>query len=283
MARLDPGRAIATYYSKPIDHSVRFDSLSMSLSDVVEEPESISHAVILMGDVDPESCAADVGRSNALNVDSIKSVIDYLRHWRIKPVFASSEFVFDGTKGGYLEDDPVSPILTYGRQKVAIEEYLRDSCEEYVIVRLAKVFGRQGQDGTLFTKWIDAIQRSQTIYCAYDQVFSPIYVEDVVAAIIRLIEMDCNGLFHLSSLKPFSRIELLEMLLAQIGEYSSVQTNVVPCSIHDFDLREKRPLNVSMRPDKLVRSVGAVIRDVEDICGEIVRAAFRRDCHEGLS
>lgn len=265
---LGTDKAIPAYYSQPIHGGVYFDSLSMNLADIIEMPEAISHAVILLGDTNPETCAADITKSRALNVDSIKRILEYLKSWRIKPVFISSEFVFDGTKGNYVESDPVNPILVYGRQKVEIERYLQDRFDEFIVVRLAKVFGAQRGDGTLFMNWLNDIEQCRIIYCARDQVFSPIYIDDAVAAIIRLIESDCNGTFHLSGHRPFSRLGLLNILLAYVGE----QTEVIPCSIHDFGLAEKRPLNVSMRPDKLVRITGLQIGDVERHCKNIARA-----------
>lgn len=177
-SRLGPDKAIATYYTNPIPGGMYFDSLSMDLADIIDTPETISHAVILFGDTNPETCAADKAKSQALNVDSIKRVLEYLRYWRIKPIFISSEHVFDGTKGNYIESDPVTPILTYGQQKAEIERYLQDHFDEFVIIRLAKVFGAHRGDGTLFTNWLDDINRRQIIYCAHDQIFSPIWQRD---------------------------------------------------------------------------------------------------------
>lgn len=275
-ARLGPDRAIATYNSHPMLNGVHFDSLSMRVSDVLERPETISHAVILLGDTDPETCAADPARSDLLNVQSIKRIVDDLLGLQIKPVFTSSEFVFDGGRGNYTETDPVNPILLYGAQKVEIERYIQEACDDYIIVRLAKVFGSQCGDRTLFTNWLDAIERGQTtIRCAEDQVFSPVYIEDVVGGIIRLIEVDGNGIFHLSSRKPFSRLALLAMLLCHVREVSPVKVEIISCSIHDFELREKRPPNVSMMPDKLIDTTGFEISDVACVCGDVVERAFR--------
>lgn len=272
--RLGRGRAIATYYRRPIPDGVYFDAVSMGLSEVVDAPGTISHAVILLGDKNPETCAADVERSYTLNVKSIKSIIDHLRAWRIKPLFASTEFVFDGVRGSYVEDDSVNPILTYGHQKVEIEQYLQTVCSEYVIMRFAKVFGDERGDRTLFTAWLEAIERGETIRCAYDQIFSPIHVTDVVESIVRLIEVDGRSIFHVAGRRPFSRLELLNMLLAEVNRHVLVDVRVVPCSIHDFDLREKRPVNVSLRPERLIRSTGVHIETVEARCHTIVRAVF---------
>jgi len=275
-ARLGPERAIATYNTHPIANGVHFDALSMSFSDVIERPETISHAVILLGDTDPETCAANPERSQVLNVESIKRIIDGLLQLRIKPVFTSSEFVFDGVKGNYVETDSVNPILLYGHQKAEVERYLEEICDDCIVARLAKVFGSERGDRTLFINWLDMIERGQRIIrCAQDQVFSPIYVGDVVEGLVRLMEAGAKGVFHLASRKPFSRLTLLEMLLARITEISPMAVEVIPCSIHDFDLREKRPLNVSMIPDRFVGATGSDVRDVERVCGEIVERVFR--------
>ena len=43
----------------------------------------------------------------------------------------SSESVFDGDKGLYGETDQVNPVLTYGRQKVKMEELLQQEEEDH--------------------------------------------------------------------------------------------------------------------------------------------------------
>ena len=193
---------------------------------------------------------------------------------KIKPVFVSSEWVFDGMKGNYVESDTPNPILTYGQQKVEIEEYLQTRCDRFTIVRLGKVFGTQRGDGTLFTTWLDAIERHEIIRCAQDQVFSPIHVRDAVDSITRLVQMDGDGIYHVSNRNAYSRLELLNMLLSKAEAHLPLSVEVIPCSIRDFDLLEKRPLNVSMNPDKLMRSTGIQINSVEHELEELVLNAF---------
>lgn len=274
VACLGAERAVTTYYRTPVESAAYFDALTMDLSQVIQSPEEYSHAVILLAITNMDYCAADVTRSYALNVASVKRVIDFLNQWDIKPVFTSTESVFDGVKGNYDEADPPNPIVTYGRQKVEVEKYIQSCCQHYTVVRLGKVFGSQRDDGTLFTSWLDAIERSEVIRCANDQVFSPIHIEDVVKGITRLIDMDCDGLFHLANPKAYSRLELLDVLRSEVRGFSSVEINVVPCSIHEFGLLEERPLNVSMKPDKYIRTTGMEIRAVEDVVRDIVKDSF---------
>lgn len=273
--RLGAQRAVATYHNKFLEGGVRFDSLTMELSQIVTDPSAISHAVILLGDIYPHSCAADPQKSNKLNIESIQRIIDDLTKWNIKPIFASSEYLFDGAKGYYREDDPPSPILLYGKQKLAIENYLQARAgDNHVVLRVSKVVGSELDDRTLFSNWLDAIGKTYTIKCAQEQVFSPIYVHDVVEGILRVIEQDCRGLFHLTGPQAFYRLDLLKMLLECVGKYSPVNIKIVPCSIQDFTLLEKHPVNVSMVPDKLVRVTGLKLTDMKTVCEKIVRSKY---------
>lgn len=253
-AKLGAGRAVATYSSHPVEGMRHFDAVTMKLSDVITNPADFSCAVILYADPNPDTCFADPAKSHRLNVESTQTVIDQLVDWGIKPIFTSTEFVFGGHKGGYVEADPPDPILVYGQQKVLVETYIQAHCKEYLTVRLAKVFGITPGDGTLFTNWVKRIRAGGVISCAADQTFSPVYVGDVVDAIAHLVVSDCNGIYHLGGPEPYSRMALLQKLISRIQEHAAVSVEVEPCSIHDFDLPEKRPLDVSINSDKLAQT-----------------------------
>lgn len=274
-AKLGPERAIATYYPSPIPHGVYFDALTMKLSDIFTSPAQISHAVILIAIPNMEQCVRDPRKSHAINVECIQSILRELKSWGIKPIFTSTESVWDGTRGGYVEDDPVNPILLYGKHKVEVERYMQREMEDYLILRVAKVYGTEPDDGTLFTSWLKLLRNNQPAYVATDQTFSPIFVEDVVEGILSGIQHDCRGIFHLSNHRPYSRAELFQMLSGHLHEHMEIRSPVLYQSIHDFKhLLEKRPLNVSMKPDKLVEATGLRIRDAEELCQRIVTQAF---------
>lgn len=268
-------RAVATFNNSPILGGVHFDSLSMGMLDILEAPEAFSHAVILLGDTKPDNCALDIAKSRALNVDSIKNILYDLQRWNIKPMFTSTEVIFDGIKGNYVESDEVNPILTYGKQKVEIERFMQDQFEDYLIIRPALIYGSERADGTILSTWLDSIEKGEVSHCAYDYVCSPIHIDDVVAAIINLVEIEANGIYHLAGHSAYSRLELYNILLGQVNQIYPVDLEPISCSMHDFNLMEKRPLNVSMKPDKLVSATGLVIKDVKDACGLLAEDAFR--------
>jgi dTDP-4-dehydrorhamnose reductase len=269
--QLGPDRAIAAVYKSAVENSVYFDVLKMELADVIDDPATIGHAMVFFGETHPDACAANPEWSQRLNVDCTKQVIDQLIEWGVPLTFTSSEFVFDGGRGRNVESDPVNPINLYGRQKLEIERYLDAVGGEWTVMRLGKVFGSDRANAKLFAGWIDAVEAGTPVRIASDQIFSPIHVRDVVDGCLLAARKSARGLYHLCGSRPYSRLELFEMLVAEIGNYREVDIEVDICSIEDFDLPEPRPKDCSMLPDKMIAAIGLEITPIETICRKIVR------------
>jgi dTDP-4-dehydrorhamnose reductase len=279
---LGPERAIGTYHDEPVDGGLLFDVRHAGLADVIEDPAAISHAFVLFGDTHPDSCMKRPENSRAVNVVGTKRVVDQLNAWGIPLTFTSSESVFDGRRGNYTEDDAPNPIMLYGQQKLDLEKHLAAIGGGYTVMRLGKVYGATPFADKLFSGWIKAMAASETIRCAGDQVFSPIHVSDVVAGLLLAAEKRATGLFHLCGTKAFSRIELLRMTVAEVEKHIPVTSEIIECSIDDFDLLEPRPKNVSMIPAKVVKATGLAIKPIEPICRDMVDGYFA-DSRAGLA
>lgn len=263
--------ALGTYCTNYQPGMRRYDSVTMTVDDLLEPSERYTHAVLLLGDSQPDSCYENSDRSHQLNVTSIVRLVDDLILRGIMPIFISSQFVFDGTKGNYTEEDIAHPILLYGRQKLAVEDHIRLRTDRHLILRLPHVYGRRLNDQTLLTAWLDQIRGgARNLRCATDQRFSPIYVDDVGRAILSLVGNRCTGTYHLAGPEICTRSELLQILLAKIHRQSHVRVKVDGCSINDFSVAEPRPIDVSMVPDKLVRDTNIRLQTPGDICDLIL-------------
>lgn len=272
--KLGAGKAIGTYNSHVLEHCIHFDALNMGIPDIIDGGDAFTHAVILLSNTKPDLCAKNKEGSSYLNVRCICKIIDELNSLKIIPVFISTEVVFDGKKGNYSENDETSPILTYGAQKVEVERYLQDNCRKFLIVRLAKVYGYGLDDGTLFTAWLKQMLNNEKIICAWDSIFSPIHVDDVNDGLIKLMEHNYNGIFHMANNNAYSRLEMLNILRKYYKKYRKTDSEVVECSIYDLPTVEKRPLNISLNNKKLIQATKLKVRDIDEACEYITRAAF---------
>ena len=271
---LGPEGAIITYNTRPVLDGIQFDSTTAELTEIITNPESIDQAILLLGDTNPDSCIADRNRSHLVNVEGIKRVLDQLEKWNIRPIFTSSEFVFDGATGDYVESDQPNPILLYGKQKLEIEKYLFDTFDDFVILRLAKIYGDNPDDGTLFDDLIKNILTKSSMRVAADQKFSPVYVGDVCDAIVAALDKNLHGTYHVAGPQRLTRLECLETAIASLEYYRPVRLEIEACSIYDFDLPEKRPQDVSMNPAKLVADAHMTLRTAAESCQVITQRMF---------
>jgi dTDP-4-dehydrorhamnose reductase len=113
----------------------------------------------------------------------------------------------------------------------------------------------------------------ETVHCASDYIASPIHVEDVAKAMDTLMKSGRHGIYHLAGPQPMSRKEIFETMLEEMNKNEPVDVAVESCSIDDFSTEERRPHDVSRRPDKLVVETGIELRDLRSACRHLVATA----------
>lgn len=268
---------VATYNSNKLENAIQFNSLAVNLDEVIPNPEELHSAIIFLGDTKPVSCYQNPELSHQLNVDSIIRVLKCLKEWEVRPIFISTEFAFDGKKGNYNEAHRTNPIVLYGKQKLLIEEYILANFNEYVIFRLAKVFGLNKNDKTIFTNWMEHLEQHQEILCADDQRFSPIYVGDVADVLYQFSKSKHTGIYHLGGAEGYTRLELLELLLNERSKYFESEINITTCKFNSFDLGEEWPVDVSMDVNKLMNTINMAWMTPKMACEIIVKSYLKRD------
>ena len=268
--RLGSEQCMCTYNSgKKLVNGIHFNILADSIANI--DTSAVSHAVVLFGVTNPDHCASNRELSDAVNICGVKRVLDELGERQIPFIFTSSEVVFDGLKGDYVEGDQPNPILSYGIQKRIVEEYIAEKWPLATSIRIAKVYGTRPGDKSLLDGWFQQALLGGEIRCAADFISSAVHIDDVVTSILAICSNGLYGTYHVGGPRGISRYDLFLSLLDAIQKKHRIpSTRVVPCSIDDFVTVEKRPKNVSFVTKKLVRDTGIVLRPFEDGCQEYV-------------
>lgn len=238
-------KAIGTYCSTPFKGGVHFDALNDDHADLLDQYPKLTHCYVLIGNAKVEECARDPQGTRLLNVVILKHILHDLLQRGIKPIFTSSETVFDGEQGNYTEADTPRPIIVYGQQKREVELYLLGQSKPFLIVRVAKVLGTTLSGRHPFSEWCDDLEKRQEFNAAHDQYFSPIGETDAARMMIQLA--DYNGIYHVGGPNRVSRLQLLQAMIREVQEYRPEwQPKVNSCSLRNLPFLEARPLDCSL-------------------------------------
>jgi dTDP-4-dehydrorhamnose reductase len=165
-------------------------------------------------------------------------------------LFVSTDFVFDGRKGRYREDDVPRPVNYYGETKLAGEHAVLAATSENLVVRPSVIYG--WDDRRLnFGTWVLSSGRAGTpINVATDWIGSPTFADDLAAGILRVLRVPDGGVYHLAGGDALSRYDFAVRLLKA---FDLDPTMAHPVRTEDLHLKAARPADSSLSNTKAKR------------------------------
>lgn len=209
-------------------------------------------AVICAGQSNISFCKSSRDEAYRINVVNTIKLIKQLKERKYKIIFCSTDNVYDGEKGYYTEQDKINPLNEYGKMKAEVEEYLLKECPDACILRLSKVVGVVESNKDMFCEWRDKALKGEAIYCIKDNIFSPVYIDDVVNCILKIIKRKLNGIYNVCGDNTYSRTELCDIFFEKIN----LKANVKEKRLEEFGFNDYRPLNTSMCNKKIAKDAG---------------------------
>ena len=168
-------------------------------------------------------------------------------------IYVSSDSVFDGLKGNYLELDKVNPLNYYAKSKVEGEEKLINSELDFLILR-TNIYGYHVPKSTSLVEWaIDKLEKGEKIGGFCDVFFNPLYVSQLSEVIIKLIELEIKGVLNVASDSKLSKYDFL----LEIAEVFGFDKKLIEKkSIKEINFTAKRPENTTLNTDMLNKIIG---------------------------
>lgn len=186
-------------------------------------------------------------------------------------LYVSSNEVFDGKKDTpYLEHDSTNPINVYGKSKLAGEWYAEHLLNKFYIVRTSWLYARGG--GKFPDKILELAQKQTALSVVRDEIGSPTYVPDLVAAVAQLVETEQYGIYHLVNAGACSRYEWAIEILRR----ANVPRPVKPITLAEYSRASTPPPNGALENFAAATLLDIKLRSWEDALG-----AFFRDDSTG--
>jgi len=165
-----------------------------------------------------DACESQRELAWKINVHGVENLADVARMIETRIIHISTDYVFDGLRGPYGEDDRPNPINYYGKTKLASENVLRTGDVHFAIARTIVLYGtgkNVKQNFALFL--VDALKEGKPIRAATDQVSNPTYVHDLAFGILRIVEQEAEGVYHLSGSERLSRYDFAHRVASVFG------------------------------------------------------------------
>lgn len=134
-------------------------------------------------------------------------------------LYVSSVGVFDGTKGNYLESDPISPMTLLGKLKASAEALVRGRSNHASILRLSPLVGSAHPwRPSLFDRLRRALETGERFELRDDEYHSWTPVSSAVAAIEGVIDRGAgNTLYHFGGLTRLTPLEMGKLFALELG------------------------------------------------------------------
>jgi dTDP-4-dehydrorhamnose reductase len=275
LSQISPYHVAFTHHSSPpqplldaIPHSLSAFSVDLITGQGFDEiPIKFGqpHGVVNCAAISvPRDCEKDPDAAMSVNVPF--ALVNWLSSFKeCDPllIHLSTDQVYQGMKSFYKEEDETVPVNVYGKSKVAAEQFISEKCSNFAILRSSIIIGPQTIapiPKSLPIQWIDGVlSNGEPVEFFHDEFRCPVYVKDVVAIILTLINKWISEQKHMQLLlnvcgpDRLSRAQMAETVADIRGHSASLIKSVSASSV---DRGVKSPPDISMDISKLVETLG---------------------------
>ncbi len=201
------------------------------------EPDVIVHTAAV---TDVDLCEKERGLAWQVNVGAVENLSYAAKLTGAKIIHLSTDYVFDGKSGPYNELDRPNPISYYGRTKLASENLLLTSGVQNAIIRTMVLYGLGLNVKSNFALWLyNNLKDGKPICVVDDQIGNPTLADDLAYAILKIIELERTGVYHIAGSDMISRYDFA-LALARVFNFN--KKLITPVKSSTFIQPAPRPL-----------------------------------------
>jgi len=224
---------------------------SQGLSELIHElkPEAIVHTAAY---TDVDGCELNKELALKVNAQTTKQLAVASNDVDAHMVYVSTDYVFDGEKGFYNEEDTPNPINYYGCTKLKGEEFVEKYAKSWCIVRASVIYGWGGSKLNFATWLIENLKQRKEVKALIDQYVSPTLNTNLAQMLLEIAEREFSGILHTAGASKISRYEFA----LKFAEVSGLDANLIkPSNMNEMKWRARRPKDSSLNVGKALASL----------------------------
>lgn len=207
----------------------------------------------------------------AINAAGTKHIADVCKTLNCKMVYISTDYVFDGqgTEPWKPDCKDYRPLNVYGQTKLEGELAVSETLEKFFIVRIAWVFGKNGNN---FIKTMLKVGKNHNrLTVVNDQIGTPTYTLDLAVLLVDMIETEKYGYYHATNEGGYiSWYDFACEIFRQAAEmgytdYDSEHLTVAPITTAEYGVsKAARPFNSRLDKSKLTENGFSLLPSWQD-------------------
>ncbi|MFI5240831.1 MAG: SDR family oxidoreductase [Microgenomates group bacterium] len=190
----------------------------------------------------------------------------------------STDFVFNDSendKGPFDEDRPLPEnkdnLSWYGWTKLLGEKSVRETSKNSAIVRIAYPFRSSFSGKADWVRKIIELYDAGTLYPLFtDQTLTPIFVDDLVPALSKLIEMTAPGIYHMVSSDVGIYYDMGNYILEKVRGVKDAPQKASLVEFMKTPGRNKRPIFGGLKTEKTQQKLGMKFKTWREMIDEFV-------------
>jgi dTDP-4-dehydrorhamnose reductase len=217
-----------------------------------EQPDVVVHAAAM---TQVDDCEKQPELCERINVQGTAQILTDAETFSSHFIYISTDFVFDGEKGNYSEEEDTNPISLYGFTKLQAESMVQVSDIPYAIVRTCLVYGNllKGTRSNIVSWVKESLEQDKTIQVVSDQERTPTYVGDLAKGIALIIKQKATGIYHISGkdwLTPY------DIALKTAHQFQLDASKIIQVDASTFKQPGRRPLKTGFIIEKARKELG---------------------------
>jgi dTDP-4-dehydrorhamnose reductase len=266
----------ATYNLRP----VKLEGCNFYRLDISNKGNTFTLIKKLMPDViidtaalhNVDYCETHPDETWKVNVEGTKNIVYACKEVSAKMIFISTDYVFDGKKGFYTEEDSPNPLHYYAKTKLVAENMVKGAGIDYVIVRPSVIYGWNPVEATNvqssskksvnFVMWaINKLKKGEEIKAVTDQYNSPTLADNLAEVLLVLSKSNRRGLYHIAGKTCLNRFEFTQ----KIAEVFGFDRNLIKPTTSDvFRQVAKRPKRCCLDVTKAERELRVKLLTIDE-------------------
>jgi dTDP-4-dehydrorhamnose reductase len=203
----------------PHDFCVRSQKLRLDIRSLGQvnkvfeqaKPDAVIHVA---GNKNVRFCEENPAEAAIINGAGTRNIAQACQRYGAHMTYLSTDLVFDCLAGGFKETDRPTPLLTYGKTKLAGEEFASRETRDLAICRSGGIYGLESP----LLDWVaKELNSGREVVCLTNVVNTPTYTDSLAEMIEVIVNRQLTGVFHAVGRDAVNRFEFFRTFASVFG------------------------------------------------------------------